>query len=208
MKSVNKLRALGWIRVAALSGVGALVFVASAMLSSRGISQEAPDLVEPIERTSAGRKVGVQGPSQDMAVAPTTPSQDPERLGSRVVHNPFGALDLSAPAGVAPGVPFALDMKAAGPIPASKPANSALALAAPPPPQTAPPLPFTAAGSIAGKDVADGKPVAFIRQQDHLLVVRAGDAIGQLYRVESVTLQRVEFTYLPLMQRQALALAP
>lgn len=72
----------------------------------------------------------------------------------------------------------------------------------------APPLPFTAVGAISGTEVTGGKLVAFIRQQDQLLVIKAGDAIGQTYRVESITAQKIEFTYLPLMQRQVLALVP
>lgn len=72
----------------------------------------------------------------------------------------------------------------------------------------APPLPFVAVGAIQGTQVTDGQPVAFIRQQDQLIVVRAGDAIGQNYKVESISARAIELTYLPLMQRQSLALAP
>ncbi|MBA2674829.1 MAG: secretion system X translation initiation factor, partial [Ramlibacter sp.] len=79
---------------------------------------------------------------------------------------------------------------------------------APAPPPVAPPLPFTAVGAIEGAHVAEGRPVAFVKQQEQLLLVRAGDTIGQTYRVEAVTSQKIEFIYLPLMQRQTLALSP
>jgi hypothetical protein len=129
-----------------------------------------------------------------------------DRLSDQVAHNPFGALNLNA--GV---VPSAIDeararaeLKKPKEPPKSPPPPPPAAAPAP----VAPPLPFTAVGSIAGDQVTEGKQVAFIKQQDQLLLVRAGDAIGQQYRVESVSGQRIEFMYLPLMQRQALILAP
>jgi hypothetical protein len=63
-------------------------------------------------------------------------------------------------------------------------------------------------GSISGADVTGGQPVAFLQQQDRLLIVHAGESVGGSWRVESITPQRIEFTYLPLMQRQSLPLAP
>lgn len=93
--------------------------------------------------------------------------------------------------------------------PAAPPAPKPAATPAPePPPPMAPPLPFTAIGSIEGPDVTSGQLLAFLQQQDKLLVVRKGETIGQLYRVEAVTPDKVEFTYLPLNQRQTLALTP
>lgn len=139
--------------------------------------------------------------------APGAPTQS-ERLSGSVTHNPFGALNggtapppiIAASAAPAkPAVPTRPDVK---PVPA-------LALPpAPPAPPTAPPLPFVAVGSIQGTQVTNGQPVAFIRQQEQLILVRAGDSIGQNYKVESISAQAIEFTYLPLMQRQTLALAP
>jgi hypothetical protein len=120
--------------------------------------------------------------------------------------NPFGKLG-----GSTPEIKVQLAQVPVAVKPAPKPAAMPAAPAQPPPalsPPAAPPLPFVAIGSIQGTDVTDGKQVAFIRQQDQLLVVRAGDAIGHSYRVEAVTPQGIEFTYLPLKQRQTLVVAP
>lgn len=130
----------------------------------------------------------------------------PERLDARVIHNPFGALNPNA--GVINDSASDARIKAALARRPKEPPKAAAPPPPPPPPPVAPPLPFTAVGSIAGAQVTGGPPVAFIRQQDRLLLVRAGETIGQNYRVESITEQRIEFTYLPLMQRQTLALAP
>lgn len=130
------------------------------------------------------------------------------RLADAVGHNPFAALNAQAGA-----VSSALDeakARALLPPPKAPPkASPAVApTAAPPPPPLAPPLPFAAVGSIAGAGVTGGEQVAFIRHQEQLLLVKAGDTIGSQYRVEAVTTQQVEFTYLPLMQRQALSMTP
>lgn len=124
-----------------------------------------------------------------------------ERLNDQAVHNPFASLNVQPPA--PPIMPKPSEPKAA-----RKPVKVASAPPPPPPPPVAPPLPFTAVGAIEGPQVAGGKPTAFVRQQDQLLLVRAGDTIGQSYKVESVSAQKVEFIYLPLMQRQTLALSP
>ena len=72
----------------------------------------------------------------------------------------------------------------------------------------APALPFTAVGGISGKQIAEGQPVAFLRQNDEVMAVRPGDEINNTYRVESITTEKIELTYLPLKQRQMLLLRP
>lgn len=140
-----------------------------------------------------------------------------ERLNDSAIHDPFAPLHLPAPPASASLRALVVDKAAAADAQARKKAEAALKARErwmamgpplPPPPPVAPPLPFTAVGAISGEGVTDGKLVAFIKQQDQLLLVRAGDTVGQTYRVDSVTSQRIEFTYLPLMQRQVLALAP
>lgn len=70
----------------------------------------------------------------------------------------------------------------------------------PPPKPTAPPLPFQYGGSLL-----DGEQrVVFLMQQKRQLIVRAGDAIDNTYRIDDITPQRIEFTYLPLQQKQTL----
>ena len=72
----------------------------------------------------------------------------------------------------------------------------------PPPPPQAPPLPFT----YMGKLIEDGRIVVFLTQGDRNHIVRQGDTIDGTYRVDAVTEQRLALTYLPLKQKQELAL--
>lgn len=71
----------------------------------------------------------------------------------------------------------------------------------PPPPQ-APPLPF----SYMGKLVEDGRIVVFLTQGDRNHIVRQGDTIDGVYRVDAVTESSLSLTYLPLKKKQELAL--
>jgi hypothetical protein len=128
-----------------------------------------------------------------------------ERLNDEVVYNPFGPLNAKPVTPVAT-VASQPAITSAVATPRRKKASEPASPPAPPP--TAPPLPFIAVGSISGAQVTGSKPVAFIRQQEQLLVVRSGDLLSQLYRVEAITTQHIEFTYLPLKQRQSLALSP
>ena len=65
---------------------------------------------------------------------------------------------------------------------------------------TAPPLPFTFIGSIE----RGGRRTVMLMEgeQRHLVGVR--ERIGENYRVERVTPTQIEFTYLPMQQRQVL----
>lgn len=127
------------------------------------------------------------------------PPQATRRLDAEVLSNPFGALGAVAVA-AAPTVPAVAAQKPASvPVPVVVPA----APVAP----TAPPLPFTAVGLIAGAEVTEGQPIAFLRQQEQVLLVKVGDDIAKTYRVESISAERIEFTFLPLQQRQILTLA-
>lgn len=72
----------------------------------------------------------------------------------------------------------------------------------PPPPPQAPPLPFT----YMGKLIEEGRIVVFLTQGDRNHIVRQGDTIDGTYRVDAVTEQRLALTYLPLKQKQELAL--
>lgn len=155
---------------------------------------------------STGSTVAVLSPVPGIASEVSLASQTTERLSGGVRHDPFGALSsgaASAPIAAASS-PAALPsqpvVKSVTPPPAPPPP--------PPAPPTAPPMPFVAVGSIQGTQLTNGQPVAFIRRQDELIVVRAGDSIGQIYRVESISPQTIDFIYLPLMQRQVLVLAP
>jgi hypothetical protein len=121
-----------------------------------------------------------------------------ERLLAATTFNPFGAVTAGEPAAL--GRP-----KVSQKTPPAKQATP-VATAAPEP--AAPPLPFTAIGSLSGADVTGGQSVAFLQHNGQLLAVRSGHSIDNTWRVEAVTAQKVEFVYLPLMQRQSLPLSP
>lgn len=203
----NRSRSRQWLRNAGLAAAGLFAFAAAAILSSSVTDADDVEgaIISPVERVGTRLKDSTPpGSSQETAARFAGTPQTLERLSERVAHNPFAMLNLKTEASAvqAPPPPV-LASKVKKPNKAPEPPAPL-----PPPPAAAPPLPFTAVGSIAGAQVTGDQPVAFIRQHDKLLVIRAGDAIGQAYRVDSITAQKVEFIYLPLMQRQSLALAP
>lgn len=67
-----------------------------------------------------------------------------------------------------------------------------------PPPQ-APPLPFVYFGKMA----EGALPYAFLQKGNKVHVVKAGDTLEGLYRVESISPDAVIFVYLPLSVRQS-----
>jgi hypothetical protein len=81
-------------------------------------------------------------------------------------------------------------------------APSAQAVVAPPspPPPSAPPLPFT----YMGKLVSGGDLAVFLVQGERNLVVREGDTIDSLYKVERIAEGDITLVFLPLNQRQTI----
>jgi hypothetical protein len=74
----------------------------------------------------------------------------------------------------------------------------------PPAPPRAPPLPF----AYLGKAVEDGKVTVFLSRGENTYVVRAGETLDGTYRVERLDERVLVLIYLPLGQRQELALGP
>ena len=74
----------------------------------------------------------------------------------------------------------------------------------PPAAPTAPPFPYTVAGSAA--DV-NGPMIVFNRQKQDF-VMRIGDVLEQTYRVEAIDPQSVTVTYLPLGLTQVVPIQP
>jgi len=72
----------------------------------------------------------------------------------------------------------------------------------PPAPPKAPPLPYT----YLGKAIEDGKVTVFLSRGENTYVARAGDTLDGAYRVERLDERAIVFRYLPLGQRQELAL--
>lgn len=71
--------------------------------------------------------------------------------------------------------------------------------AAPPRP-VAPPLPYV----YMGKMIENSELTVFLTRQDKPYVVHAGDVLDSQYRVDAIHPPLLEFTYLPLKQKQTL----
>lgn len=68
----------------------------------------------------------------------------------------------------------------------------------------APPLPFR----VLGRYEESGQPAVFLQHQDQNLVVRVGDTIDGIYKVENLDQATLTLRYLPLDLPQRLALGP
>jgi hypothetical protein len=72
----------------------------------------------------------------------------------------------------------------------------------PPPPPSAPSLPFKFVGMM--EQTAD-RPTAFLAKGETLHIVKVGDIVDSVYRVESLSPTQIVVTFLPLNQRQSLS---
>lgn len=72
----------------------------------------------------------------------------------------------------------------------------------PPPPTPPPPLPFSYLGQL---DAAGERTVFYLAQGERVHAVSVGDIIDGTYRIEADEGNQLQFTYLPLKARQALA---
>ncbi len=191
---------LGWKKIAVVVAAGLGSFVLAAAMHGTWQAGDADiDLAAaPRQRRTqaqADAAPSLAGSAEipRLEVAMNSPSQ---RMNKMVVRDPFGPL-ASEPAPPPEVVaPPARSVKIRAPLPT----------AAEPPSPTAPPLPFTAVGSIQGKRIGNGQQQAFIQYGDALTVIQKGDAIAGNYRVDDITPDRVVFTYLPLGQKQSLLL--
>lgn len=215
---------LRWPQVAGLAVAGLLSFAAAAFWN-RATGDATEDLVMPTVRRDA--PLSATGKKDERAGTLTLPlslddaalqmTSNPTRLNGHVARNPFGELNLLASVELAASKNSANNIKGVAlasrstkpKMQAPPPPPPAVETPPPPPPPpTAPALPFTVVGGISGQRIADGHPTAFLRTGDDIVVVRPGDAIGKTYRVESVSVDKIDFTYLPLMQRQTLSMKP
>jgi hypothetical protein len=73
---------------------------------------------------------------------------------------------------------------------------------APPPKPVAPPLPFT----FIGRMIEEGQTAVFVSIQDRNQVLRVGDVIQNVWRVDSIDPTNMKLTYLPLNENKYLAL--
>lgn len=179
---------------AVVAGLAAAAAFATGMRLRGGHLDDTGEVVDRVVRASTA-------PIVDSPITNSKANMPMSRMASEVEFNPFAPLKAATPAAL--GQPKTV--AAPKPTLATKVASSPT----PSPTPAAPPLPFVAVGSLTGTDVNAGAPLVFLQQQDQtILVVQPGQAIGSTYRVESINSQRIELVYLPLMQRQTLPLAP
>ena len=81
--------------------------------------------------------------------------------------------------------------KAVVPVAASKPAVADPIVESPP---QAPAAPFR----ILGRVVEDGVAGVFVQHNDRTLILRTGDTVDDVYRVESISDQSITVMYLPM----------
>ena len=75
-----------------------------------------------------------------------------------------------------------------------------IAPALPPPIPTAPPVPFT----YIGKYMEDGKLVVYLGYAGKNLIVKTGDVIQQIYKIEDIKPPLLTLTYLPMDIKQSI----
>lgn len=144
-------------------------------------------------------------------------AKPPKVQGSASKHTPDGAAEparaarRAVPAEVATSGPLTLaEFTARTPF-AAEGADFAAPLSfrpPPPPPRPAPPpmapaLPFRYIGAM---DDGEGRS-AMLMDGNRLHIVRKGDTLDNRYRVEQVGEASIDFTYLPLKQRQSLSVS-
>ena len=170
------------LQVLILGAAGAGAFVLARGYSLR---ESMPQIAEAAERPAAVVRVAQRtaeaaAPVEAAKTEPTASSLRPA-FGAGAAEDPFQKLSWSAP-----------------PVAVTTPPP------APPAAPRAPPLPFTFIGLL---EKGGPKPSAFLSRGEELLVVSVGDDLDRTYRVESMTDTEIVFTYLPLKERQSIALA-
>lgn len=214
---------LRWPQILGL-GLAGLASFGLAAYWNVASSNDADGLVQAVVRTRSTSETSAAPAAAQISLEALQPtgnqplqmSARAENTNAQVTRNPFGNLNLLASVELAAGrntggaLPTATVTKPRKPKAEPSPVVVAEAPPPPPPPPppTAPVLPFTVVGGISGQQIAEGRPVVFLRQRDEVLVVRPGDEIDKTYRVETITLEKIEFTYLPLQQRQTLSMRP
>lgn len=175
------------LRIALL--IGAVVLTAGAVRWAASTGDGSEDGVVPVvERTART----VSAPAKDASV-------------SMVAGQGLDLKKLQRERGLDPdNDPFSSrNFRPAPPKITPEQAQAALAAAPPPPPPPqAPPLPFTFMGRLSeARDTT-----VFLTQGERNLVVKPGDTIDNVYKLEEVSENAVVLTYLPMNQRQTLVI--
>lgn len=202
-------RAPRWLQIAAVVVAGVVSFWLSFRVGVQGrdANLDASNAdVQPAKLVANAPTSTSSSPAvEETPGKPATPS----RLQAGILQNPFAPLNLQA----------SMDKPVVVAVVEPKPEKKPMAPPKPPPPPppvvipeviaapTAPPLPFVVLGAIRGQGIAQGKPVVFLNEHGVSLVVSEGDDIHGTYKVEAISANTIEFTYLPLGQRQSLPLS-
>jgi hypothetical protein len=133
-------------------------------------------------RVRVQSRAATQSSALDLQQLQRAPQQEPE-------SDPFGTRDFRPPPPPKPKT-----------IPGAT--TTAMLPPPPPPPPQAPPLPFVYMGRLN----EDQSTTVFLTAGDRNLVVKPGDVIDNTYKLEQVTESAVVLTYLPMNQRQTLAI--
>lgn len=165
----------------ALIGGGLLITVALVAWSST-LDVSTPEVIEPLARITSVPQEAEQQSSESSSPAVQTPGL-PEREP------------------ITPGTAFTpKSWFVAPPRPAP---TSEAAKEAPKPRPSAPPLPYAYIGTIT---LADGSEIMHFTKGTELRTAQLGQALDEQYRLEGRDGDSIVFTYLPLSQRQYLAL--
>lgn len=166
--------------------------VLSAMLAaSVAAAMHVSDGDAPTPAAAQRARGTASSPPRNAAQAPAMEAiqalrQDrPARAYGEMAHDPFAPKQWSAPVPIAP-VPVA-PTEFVGPLPKPSP----------------PPLPFSYMGRMQEEG---GKWTIYLARGDAAYSVTPGEVLDGKYRVESLTDSQIEFTYLPLSEKQILTI--
>jgi hypothetical protein len=168
-----------------LGAAGAAAFAAAYWLGQMGDTEVA--VVQAVNRASNAGK----------PAKPATPGSLQQTLAPSTLQTPARNLvafenekDIFSPHSWLPPPPPAPPPQAVAPAP-------------PPPPPMAPPLPFSFFGSLDERGLARR---VFLTKGDQLVIVKANDVVEGQYRVDRITENSVDLTYLPLNQKQSISI--
>lgn len=195
MKSALPMRVLLVICAIAAAGAGYRVLVAARQMPAQVVVSDSQHRNDIHIRPDARHR---KHPSE--AAGKAAASAAPDALASDAAAAAHAKLlSLRAPLSLESNHdPFTVSSWLPPPPPVEVPAAPVR-----PAPPTAPPVPFTYVGQL---DAKAAKPQVFLSNGDQLLIVSPGDVIDNQYRIESVSESDVVLTYLPLHERQVVAI--
>jgi len=159
------------------------------LLAMLGLSQLPMDVPAGVVAQGAPRPA----PSHPRAPSPILAQAGPAPIRA--------VADAPAPGPLAdPFAPTSWAPAPAPPAPVQAAPLAAVPLVATPPAPSAPPMPFV----YIGLYVDEGRETVMLMKGDQLLLVKQGETIDNVYRLERVTADRIDLTYLPLGMRQSL----